>query len=106
MNTANIEIQKADSENACTRERRYARGERGGAVCLDIARDYWHGRRIAIVVTWNANDGRGWRKLGWKATFASQEAAEAFAASKWTVLVAWLEKLEPHFVPFSPDFTC
>lgn len=72
-----------------TRERRYARGANGGAVNLTMSHEGG-----AYVTRWSVNSGRGWSK-GWKSTSATETVATEFLATKWAVLVAWLEKLEP-----------
>lgn len=105
MNTATIEIHKADSEASETREQRYAYGEKGGSVALTVSRKHRPGA-ICHCVSWNANDGRGWRGGGYSASFRTESDAQNFVAEKWATLVAWLEDLEPINRAFSPDFTC
>jgi hypothetical protein len=105
MNTATIEIRNADNDRQETRQHRYARGAIGGAVDLTVSREWVRGIN-AYRVRWNANDGRGWRKGCWKATFMTEAEATAFSAETWSTLVTWLENLEPMVREFCPDFTC
>ncbi len=87
------ETETAQNDNQVTRLRHYARGERGGAVSLDVARS-----EGAVVVSWNANKGNGWYGRGWRKTFRGSDAetqAMDFAKKGWGNQVAWLEKLEP-----------
>ncbi len=89
MQTVTQSIDPAFSDNAVTRERRYASRADGAATQLEVVREsggnfrvYWSVRR------------RAWRARGWKATRPSEAAAMAFANEKWPALVAWLEALE------------
>lgn len=90
MQDITITIRGPSSENACTREVRFAHGERGGCIEIRVWRE-----RGKCQVTWNVNRGRGWRAKNWKASSLTEERALAFAAEKWTVLTEWLRNLEP-----------
>ena len=95
--TTTQHIVNADGPNASMRQRRYVDGA-GKFGCLDIffenlttgytGRGRFTGK---VVVRWNVNAGRGWRK-GWQAKFKSEAEAMAFADSKWATVVAWAEK--------------
>jgi len=83
-----VQISGPHCEASVTRERRH--GHRGaGMIDLDISRTTNGGARVC----WNANRGRGWMK-GWRATFATEQQAKAFAAKKWDTLVDWLAKAD------------
>lgn len=85
-----ITVQGPHSENSCTREVRFAHGERGG--CIEIRT--WR-ERGKYEVVWNVNRGRGWRAKAWKASGLTREKAEALVIEKWTLLTDWLRNLEP-----------
>jgi hypothetical protein len=89
MNAATIEIQTAPDDSAITRERRYARGAICGAIELNVGRN----RNETYTVRWNVNRGKGWRRMPWISTHATEAAALEWAGDKWTVLVSWLESL-------------
>lgn len=85
-----ITIQGPHSEESCTREVRFAHGERGGCIEVRVWRE-----RGKCEVTWNVNRGRGWRAKAWKSSGLTEERALAFAQEKWAALTDWLRNLEP-----------
>lgn len=88
MSNATVYIEKAQSENQVTRERRYASRPDGAAVNLEVYRD-----RGTVKVGRNVRR-TAWRSKGWTSTKATEAEAVAFADVKWGELLAWLEKLE------------
>lgn len=88
-----ITVRKAETDDQCRREQRYAAGVNGGAVDIALHREWRRGRHV-YDVRWNANRGRGWFK-GYGRMNMTEEAARALFEERWAYLTAWLEKLEP-----------
>lgn len=97
MNTTISEtIQPAAFPTSLTREHRYASREDGIAGDLTIGKeDTGSEMRPRLTgrtkVRWSVRHARGWGKT-YFATFATEELARAFAATKWEQVKAWIAR--------------